>query len=151
MSSDVIASVALQVKTADALAQIGKFENRLGALKQSAASVGAAVAALFAQRKAFDFASSLVKEASNVQEACGNELLTEAAILEASTLTLTGERKEAFDAFAESVADAGTAASETLADIAKEQSASDFNQALRAAKDDGTKIAALCRERIATR
>ncbi len=64
MSSDVIASVALQVKTADALAQIGKFENRLGALKQSA---------------------------------------------------------------------------------------SDFNQALRAAKDDGTKIAALCRERIATR
>lgn len=78
----------------------------------------------------------------------GNELLTQAAILEASTLT--GERKEAFDAFAESVADAGKAASETLADIAKEQSASDFNQALRAAKDDGTKIAALCRERIAT-
>ena len=71
MSSDVIASVALQVKTADALAQIGKFENRLGALKQSAASVGTAVAALFAQRKAFDFASSLVKEASNVQEARG--------------------------------------------------------------------------------
>lgn len=78
----------------------------------------------------------------------GNELLTQAAILEASTLT--GERKEAFDAFASSVADAGKAASETLADIAKEQSASDFNQALRAAKDDGTKIAALCRERIAT-
>lgn len=78
----------------------------------------------------------------------GNELLTQAAILEASTLT--GERKEAFDAFAESVADAGKAASETIADIAKEQSASDFNQALRAAKDDGTKIAALCRERIAT-
>ena len=69
----------------------------------------------------------------------------------AITSALTGERKEAFDAFASSVADAGKAASETLADIAKEQSASDFNQALRAAKDDGTKIAALCRERIATR
>ncbi|MBP3532474.1 MAG: hypothetical protein J6K25_15065 [Thermoguttaceae bacterium] len=84
----------------------------------------------------------------NANLAASNELLTEAAILEASTLT--GERKEAFDAFASSVADAGKAASETLADIAKEQSASDFNQALRAAKDDGTKIAALCRERIAT-
>ncbi|MBR4104198.1 MAG: hypothetical protein IKK39_09090, partial [Thermoguttaceae bacterium] len=132
------------------LAVVQKYQGIVAQTRQESAKTEATVKAketlaAGAFRNAEDARTVASRDANLAR---GNELLTQAAILEASTLT--GERKEAFDAFAESVADAGKAASETLADIAKEQSASDFNQALRAAKDDGTKIAALCHERIAT-
>lgn len=69
--SDVVASVALQVKSSQARAEIARVKNDLGDLKGAAAGVSAAFAGLFVGQKAFGLASSLVAEASNVQEAQG--------------------------------------------------------------------------------
>lgn len=71
MSSDVVASVALNVKSSNALNQIDAFDDRLDGLKKAAAGVAQAVAGMFAGSKAAAFGNELLQAAAHGQEIAG--------------------------------------------------------------------------------